>query len=416
MKKVVTVAMVSVGTMIGAGYASGQEIVAFFGGSPSLLVPAVCGLIMFALTACLLAVGARVGDDANAVMFGRLSFVVDAVMLLNALIVLSAMIAGMNELMADMTGAPLPFGLMLAAAGVIVLRRGNDGLRAANTLIVPLIVIVMTLTCTSVPLSPGSPDLSALPSCFTYVSMNLLLSAGVLVRQGKMTRREILLSSALSSVIISALMALICCALPAAASSDMPMLSVARGSQTLYVLFALCLAVSIFTTLLSALALPREWGLKRGQPSAAMLFAVAAASLLADVGFRGVVDMCYPVIGVLGAAYLLRCAVFLSPAEQAFRKRHESVHTAREHAQRDGGGHHEVGTEHLTAVYDEVSQPRTGHEVFAHHGAHPRQSDVYLDRGEKGGKGGGQDGVAQDLQAARAHGTQQHQFIRGGGA
>lgn len=266
MKKVVTVAMVSVGTMIGAGYASGQEIVAFFGGSPSLLVPAVCGLIMFALTACLLAVGARVGDDANAVMFGRLSFVVDAVMLLNALIVLSAMIAGMNELMADMTGAPLPFGLMLAAAGVIVLRRGNDGLRAANTLIVPLIVIVMTLTCTSVPLSPGSPDLSALPSCFTYVSMNLLLSAGVLVRQGKMTRREILLSSALSSVIISALMALICCALPAAASSDMPMLSVARGSQTLYVLFALCLAVSIFTTLLSALALPREWGLKRGQP------------------------------------------------------------------------------------------------------------------------------------------------------
>lgn len=103
MKKVVTVAMVSVGTMIGAGYASGQEIVAFFGGSPSLLVPAVCGLIMFALTACLLAVGARVGDDANAVMFGRLSFVVDAVMLLNALIVLSAMIAGMNELMADMT-------------------------------------------------------------------------------------------------------------------------------------------------------------------------------------------------------------------------------------------------------------------------------------------------------------------------
>ena len=149
--------MVCVGTMIGAGYASGQEIAAFFGWNPSLFVPLACGGLMFAFTAVLLLVGRRLDTDsisgAHAAMFGRARPAVDAIMLFNALIVLSAMIAGMDATGRDMFGAALPYGALTCLVGVLVLRRGNGGLLAANVAVVPFIIVVLTLTCLSAPLS-----------------------------------------------------------------------------------------------------------------------------------------------------------------------------------------------------------------------------------------------------------------------
>lgn len=316
-KKVFSVAMVSVGTMIGAGYASGQEIAAFFGWSPSLFVPIFCGVLMFVFTTVLLLAGNRTGSSSlaqvNAKLFGRLKGVVDGIMLFNALIVLSAMMAGMDSTMADAFGFALPYGVFAAGLAVIVLRRGNGGLLAANVAVVPFILIIITVTCLSASLDVGEFRFSALPSCFTYVSMNLLLSAGVLVQQKGMTTKQILISSAISSALIAFVMALICCALPAASSVELPMLSLARGSNAAYVFFTLCLAVSIFTTLLSALSTLRSWAAAQGDGTLGMLAAVIIASLVSGFGFKGVVNFFYPVIGVVGLLYMLRCAFFLRP-------------------------------------------------------------------------------------------------------
>lgn len=317
--------MVSVGTMIGAGYASGQEIAAFFGWSPSLFVPVFCGALMFVFTAVLLLVGSKVGGksltEVNAAMFGRVKVAVDGMMLFNALIVLSAMMAGMDGAMADVTGVVLPFGVFAAGVAVVILRRGNGGLLAANVAVVPFILAVIVATCAASPLVLGEFRLSSIPSCFTYVSMNLLLSAGVLVQQKGMTTKQILLSSAVSSLLIAGAMSLICCALPAASSSELPMLSLARGSNAAYLLFALCLAVSIFTTLLSALSTLRSWAAAHGDGTLGMLASVILASLISGFGFKGVVDFFYPVIGVIGLLYLARCALFLCPLSKLRKNR-----------------------------------------------------------------------------------------------
>lgn len=411
--------MVCVGTMIGAGYASGQEIAAFFGWNPSLFVPLACGGLMFAFTAVLLLVGRRLDTDsisgAHAAMFGRARPAVDAIMLFNALIVLSAMIAGMDATGRDMFGAALPYGALTCLVGVLVLRRGNGGLLAANVAVVPFIIVVLTLTCLSAPLDAGAFRIGELPSCLTYVSMNLLLSAGVLVRQRGMSVRQIFAASGLSAALIAGVMSLICCALPAASSSELPMLSLARGSQLTYTLFALCLAVSIFTTLIGALSTLQSWAAAKGDGTLGMLVSSVFATVISSFGFQRVVDYCYPVIGVIGLLYLLRAAVFLARA-QFLGKRHKPVHAAGEHAQRHRRGHDEVGSEHLSAVDDEVSEAGARHEVFAHDRAHPRQPDVDLDDGQEGGQGLGQHGVAQQLQSVRAHGTEQKQLVGGGGA
>lgn len=394
--------MVSVGTMIGAGYASGQEIAAFFGWNPSLFVPLLCGLLMFFFTAVLLLVGSKLGASSlasvNDKLFGKLKVIVDGVMLFNALVVLSAMMAGMDGALTDAFGRALPYGVFAAGVAVIVLRRGNKGLLAANVAVVPFIIAVIIATCLTSPLTVGEFRLSSIPSCFTYVSMNLLLSAGVLVQQKGMTTKQILLSAAISSVLIASAMAMICLALPAASSVELPVLSLARGSNVAYTLFTLCLAVSIFTTLLSALSTLRSWAAAQGDGTLGMLASVIVAALVSMFGFGGVVNFFYPVIGVIGLLYLVRCALFLFPPAKLFQQRHRAVHTARENAKRDGGGHDEICAEDLPAVYDQITQTGARYKVFAHDRAHPREAHVDLDDGKKRGDRGGEHRVPQQLE------------------
>ena len=83
MKKTLSAVAICVGTMIGAGYASGQEVAAYFGTAPSFLVPVSCGIMMFILIAVLLGVAARTRGstkEVNRAVFGRASVVADGAM------------------------------------------------------------------------------------------------------------------------------------------------------------------------------------------------------------------------------------------------------------------------------------------------------------------------------------------------
>ena len=52
MRRIFSIAMLIIGTMIGAGFCLGREIVSFFGSGISVFVAPVCGVIIFA--ACVL--------------------------------------------------------------------------------------------------------------------------------------------------------------------------------------------------------------------------------------------------------------------------------------------------------------------------------------------------------------------------
>ena len=210
MKKTLSAVAICVGTMIGAGYASGQEVAAYFGTAPSFLVPVSCGIMMFILIAVLLGVAARTRGstkEVNRAVFGRASVVADGAMTVNAVIVLSAMMAGADTAMKNITGAELPYGVALCLIGIYVLRRGEKGLAAANTAMVPCIVATLVAVCLYAGQDlTSAPSVKEVPFSAAYVSMNLLLGAGVLVERRGLSRRQILAAGAISAVIIAALL------------------------------------------------------------------------------------------------------------------------------------------------------------------------------------------------------------------
>ena len=59
MKKYFSVAMLIIGTIIGAGFASGRELVSFFGTRISPFTAVLCGLAIFALSVVFLFIGSK---------------------------------------------------------------------------------------------------------------------------------------------------------------------------------------------------------------------------------------------------------------------------------------------------------------------------------------------------------------------
>lgn len=393
--------MICVGTMIGAGYASGQEVVAYFGPHPSLAVPVICGALMFVFTAVLLGVGSCTsGDlsDVNRTLFRKAGGAADGVMLANAVIVLSAMMAGTDSALTSLTGVELPYGVMLCLTGIYVVRRGGGGLAKANTVLVPCIAVTLGAVCVNAGLDlTGAFSLTELPSGFAYVSMNLLLGAGVLVTRRGMTAGQVLAASGISALTIAGLLTLICGALPFAPAGVMPLMELSSGSRVIYALYVICLLCSIFTTMIGALSTVRDKFASKSAGGEGMLAAALAGSLLSVLGFDKLVGRLYPLIGVIGGAYLIRCAAFLFARIKLFHKRNGAVHERGKGAQCDRSGHDEIGLEYLTSVYDKIPESGAGYEIFAHDRTHPAESDINLKHGQKGGDGGGQNGVAQKL-------------------
>ena len=55
-----SVSMLIIGTMIGAGFASGKEVVSFFGDVPNVFIALIAGGLVFACSVLFLFVGRRV--------------------------------------------------------------------------------------------------------------------------------------------------------------------------------------------------------------------------------------------------------------------------------------------------------------------------------------------------------------------
>lgn len=71
-----SVAMLIVGTMIGAGFASGREVVSFFGAVPNMFIALIAGVLVFGCSVLFLFVGRRVKKsdigEVNGAVFGKL--------------------------------------------------------------------------------------------------------------------------------------------------------------------------------------------------------------------------------------------------------------------------------------------------------------------------------------------------------
>ncbi len=316
-----SVSMLIVGTMIGAGFASGKEIVTFFGETPNVFIALIAGALVFGCSTLFLFVGRRVKKtdigEVNGAVFGKLRPFADVFMLFNSMSVLGAMLAGTDSLASEFIDLrPLP-SIVIGLLCAIIAVKGLNGVIKANAVLVPVMIVflaVCSITAINFPLTAQSGSIR-ITSIVLYVSMNMILGGSVLTTVHKLSPREIILSAAVAALVISGLLICIMGALQSTSSShaDMPVLLIAlKSGRPMYFVSLPVIAASIFTTMLSAFKSVYDYlsgFIKSKLLSAGIVFIGGLA--VGAFGFSAVVETLYPITGILGILYLVCNCWFL---------------------------------------------------------------------------------------------------------
>lgn len=298
-----------VGTVIGAGFVSGRELLQFFG---CFRISAIycAGLLFFLCYLLFMRLGSVFGgfEETLKGVFGRFARFVKTIVLFGSLVSSVGMLSGINSLL------PLakPFLSLAFLAGVcFVCEKGVKGIGLVNLIVMPvLLVAVSFLIFSRRALSPSEPPRAGFASVLSvllYVSMNTFLSMPVLCDLGAELKNRAALLCALSALIISSAIGLILSAVCSDKSSysyDLPLLYILDGVK----IFSLLACGGMLTTLLSSFyplytLAGRRWG------KAGKLALFAAAECCSFIGFKSLIASVYPALGVFGAAITAIAAV-----------------------------------------------------------------------------------------------------------
>lgn len=337
--------MLIVGTIIGAGFASGKEITAFFGQNISPFVAPVVGLGIFLLCYLFCTIGrifkSRDFGEVNHKLLGKLHVVADAFLLLNSLIVLSGMLSGMDSLFGEIFPIAPAYSIISGVLCAVIVAKGLKGLLSGNSVIVPFIILFIILVCC---FNIGKPNFSfsfgpfTIPAVIIYVCMNIMLACTVLTTVDEKPK-TVFWASLIAALIMTALMLVIILTLNNSdVNSDMPLITIASStSKILYYVAVAAVATSVFTTMMTAMSGLTTWLTPlTGDKRFAVAVSLVAGLIVSNLGFNNVVAYLYPLIGIVGLIYVILCTYFLVKKSSAFKKpfgkRNGKVHNGGEKA------------------------------------------------------------------------------------
>lgn len=333
--------MLIVGAVIGAGFASGREIISFFGNHISLWIAPACGLGYFIFNSLFLYLGSIVNksniSEANKAIMGKFHFIADFFLLFNSLIVLSGMLAGMDSLFAEFIPLKPLFSVLSGIVCAFITVKGINGMIKVSNLIVPVIIVsLLALGIINIEFPLTISGDFKVYSLIIYIAMNLMLASGFFITLQEKNKKIILFSSLLSSVILTILMALLILALNNVGEyGDMPTLSLCGSSTALKIIITATIAVSIFTTMLTAMSTLYSWLYATVKSKVFSVTLILTAALTVSfLGFSNVVAYLYPIIGFAGLIYMFCCGFFVLKRSRLsslfdnllFNKRHRKIH------------------------------------------------------------------------------------------
>lgn len=330
-----------VGTVVGAGFSSGQEILQFFTnfGVAGIAGAVLCTALLILLSheVCISGFHLKSTSYRDMTRFfcgNTLGWIADILIALTLFSVFAVMIAGGNSLLNQYLELPSPYGgalimlLTLALAGLSVRHLIIAvGLSVPLLLVITVIIWVYALQQQSI----GYASLEAfaqiqtnrsashwLISAVLYVSYNLGTAAPFLVLMGGQaaTRRTAALGSVLGGLLLGALILLMDTAmfaqLGAVAVYPMPMLALAQsispavGALMALVIFSMILstALACLYPLLTRLAPPATHRFRLFAGAASVLGLIAGST-----GFVPLLSITYPLVGALGM--LLIVSIFV---------------------------------------------------------------------------------------------------------
>jgi len=333
------------GTVIGAGFVSGQEISRFFlrygqYGFAGLAVAAILlGLAgATVLTQAYRRISPAPGRAGPAVpepmynlvtqLFGPFTGgMVDAMVLVLSVVVLVVMVAGGAATLSRVAGWPVPVAewATALAAGLCVLGR-TKWVTRLNAILIPVLATIITGRAVSLcgqeipwhAVVPAPPQPAAVlatravMSGIAYAAFNFVLATGPLCHLGCRSESERAArwgawAGGLLVGLLAGLEMMLMGARPAPAGTAIPLMhAIAPQAGIWHFLFGIALWAAILSTVTSlGWTLGESIQLPGARPGARAFLYVLVTPLLAPLGFASLVNIVYPILGILALPFLL---------------------------------------------------------------------------------------------------------------
>lgn len=278
--------------IMGAGFASGQEIALYFA-STNIFVPLFSAFI-FGIMCFIFAEAGRVTDGKFLELWFK-KFTLPAKILIMAAnaVILCAMLAGSELVIKDLLGIS---GGSFYSAGLVLIAvyAGEEKIKLLNIVAIPIIIaLILIILFKSNPKFPSFKEIR-LFSPFIYSAMNILSAGFLMSSMSKRTKfSDSIVSSAITTVILGALIGLIYSVIQNSFDKTMPVLYAAKAAgvgQAAAIMLYLC----IFTTMTGSLLVASDKKFRQA------CIITAITLILSFFGFKEIIRICYPIIGYLG--------------------------------------------------------------------------------------------------------------------
>lgn len=339
LNRIFQVAVVFIGTIVGAGLASGQEITEFFTayGPLSFIGIIVCGIFYIAMGTIVskISILYRLDSYSDVIkvispnLLGKFTGVITTLYLISSA---SIILAGSGALINQFFGIPKIIGsLIMIALAIFFLLRETEGLIEVNSFIVPTlfftiitIIILYFLFCRDMLsldfISQFEPRKKGIAlSTILYAGYNTLCCLGVLVPLSNQTRKPktMFYGVVLGAVGLAFLSFMINIMLiinqPYIFKYEIPLLFVAqRFGHVIQALLLVVIWLEMFSTEISDVysiskTLEQTFKIKFKKG----IFIVLAIALpVSQIGFSKLINSLYPMFGLLSLIFISQCIYF----------------------------------------------------------------------------------------------------------
>lgn len=330
-KNWIKIGSIYVGTVIGAGFASGREIIEFFGvyGEKGILGMIIAGILFSVMGSVLLVkIYDRKISDFNELLenlFGKkIGFIIDTIVIVSLYTGFSIMLSGSGAIFKEELGLSFNLGvIIMMSLCFIVFLFSLEGLSFINSILVPLLIIGIIFTSFYLNSREGynfanieGASLTSkgnfITSSFLYFGSNSLIIIVMFSSLLPMIedRKTAILGGLLGGVILSVLGISILTSMLIYYNEvhmlEIPMLRICSYIGTGYrKLYAIILWIAMFTTALAnGFGFMNRLSKEKNKRPTMLLFCILAFPL-AKLGFANLVGILYPIFGLIGFCMMI---------------------------------------------------------------------------------------------------------------
>ncbi len=323
MKQCFILVCLIISNIIGAGFATGKEIYIFFTrfGSVSFVNIILACILFYKFINLYLTKGKTHCPkniyQANIIMFGKYNTQFGMFYFLCYLIVISAMFAGVTELCNLLFNRQIAnvLSVLTAVVCLVVSVGGIKKINTINSWFLPITVLLLILCAIfnikgiSLNINNTNNVFYSIFSVISYVGINTLLCANLLLLVGKDYSIKIIKVSAFVSVLILGVIISLfnIVMLNGVSNINMPMISLALKVNTTFgllvmfgVWFCICSTITYYTYILA-----QYIRIKSGKTHIKNALIIFVAYVISLFGFDKIITFLYPIIGVVGIVFTI---------------------------------------------------------------------------------------------------------------